>query len=214
MKKLFLTLVICICVVSIVTIVTRTDLFDKKTDYNDIRNNYADYDVCKMLEDVKNISNIYLEMEYSDGTIYKIYIKDNMKKSVSDDTIAINDISENKTTSYKTTDNKGIIFNSKIPLSNDYFNSDYIIYDKNKYEYIITYEIVNKNNCIKVTAINKISNETSFIVWFNLDNNLIVKTQEGKNYNDFCLYKNIKLNYVTDEDFEIPNDVKLTTLNY
>lgn len=217
MKKLFITLGICICIVITVFIVTRTRSTDTNIEFNDNNDNNntnINYDVYQMLEDVKNISNIYVESELSDGSRSKIYIKDSMKKVVSDDQVSIYDIKENKLKAYKLNDKKGIVSNLLSEISTDYSNAcEHLLNNKDDLEYELVNEKIENINCIKVTFKAKKSKNVIAIVWFELENNLIIKTQGDENENVFTKYENIQLNSVTDEDFSIPNDVQLTYVN-
>ncbi len=203
MKKLFITLIVCICVVLIVTIITRTDLFNKKTTPNISQKN--NYDVSEMLENILNISNIYVEYTDMDNKTTYIYKKDYLEKTVSNYSTKIFDTKDNISKVYKTDSKEGIISPiSDLNYKNSYFYYCNTILDtlkNNKYE--ILNDSINGKDCIKV-----VFKDEDFEAWFEKENNLLIKIYSNKT-NGTVEFKNIKINSLTDDDFKVPNDVIL-----
>jgi hypothetical protein len=198
--------------VLIVTLITRTDLLKK--DNTDTNYTYSDYDVYGMLENILNIKNIYVEIVLSNDTKIDFYLKDNMKKLSDGKLVSIYNLASNRFIEYKVNEFSGMDFPSLSKISSDYSDvCEEIINKKEFFDYTINTDIIDYQQCVKVTFTYKESNNFFCVLWFDINNNLIVKKQGSENKDNYILYKNIKLDCVTDKDFNIPSNIVITKID-
>lgn len=210
--------IICVLAIGITFVFTRM----RKVE------DYSNYDVYKMISDISKIPNISLDIvRYPENeSSLKFYKKDNMREFIgnSEDTsnkkiIEIFNSDTNKIVIYNPDTKIGFKTDSKkvsilTILSNSYI-SDYqnIINMKDDLEYEIEKDNVDGIKCIKVTFKVKEKQNIYAILWFELDNNLVIKAQGSEDDKTFTRYENIKLNCVTDKEFLVPSDIKIETTN-
>lgn len=185
-----------------------------------IANNEKDYsniDIYEILNEAVNIENIYLERysyfegEKDESLDMQFYKKGNIVKRASNTNVSIVNYDENTVILYNPETEEGLKTNNDTMNLQLYYDAtvESIIKNKDEYEYNILKDNINEDSCLKVTVLNKITNKIFYVLWIDLSNNMIIKTQEGENEKNYTIYTNINLDSVKDENFIVPNNIKI-----
>lgn len=213
MKKLFIVLVVCIIVVASVFFITRNKGIANNNELDVAKN----FDVYEALKYNANLNNVCVDVESNSITSGTYCKKDNMLKQTYSDnsTVMLIDAVTTDITIYNMDDKTGAIYKNMategeyIFIYNSYYNI--MLEDKELYDYKVEIDSINGKTCFKVVFACKEPNRRyDQFFWFDMQTKLLMKYQNDRiNAETYDLFKNIKLNTLTDEDMKVPSDIKL-----